>query len=233
MSEPWPIHTIVFDLDDTLYRESDFVRSGFFAADAWLRRERGIHGFLDPAQRLFAAGQRGTIFNQVLAEVGVLESDALVRTLIAVYREHEPALSLEPEAEAVLAWSENRFRLALITDGFAAVQARKIRALGLDCRIACRIITDEMGREFWKPHPAAFRRVMEALPGPADGFVYVADNPRKDFIAPRELGWRTLRLRRPGGEHSTYEASENEAAEREVASLAELPSCFRAVQVSR
>ena len=233
MPEPWPIHTVVFDLDDTLYPEGDFVRSGFAAADVWLRRERGIEGFLDRALRLFAAGQRGTIFNQALAELGVPDADALVRPLIAVYREHEPALTLEPETEAVLAWAESRFELALITDGFAAVQVRKIRALGLERRVACRIITDEMGREFWKPHPAAFRRVMEALPGPAAGYVYVADNPRKDFIAPRHFGWRTLRLRRPGGEHAAYVAGEREAAEREVASLVELQSCFRAVQVSQ
>ena len=233
MTEPWPIHTIVFDLDDTLYPESDFVHSGFVAADAWLRREQGIEGFLERALRLFAAGQRGTIFNQALAELGAPEADALVRRLVAVYREHEPALTLEPAAEAVLAWAESRFELALITDGFAAVQARKIRALDLERRIACRIITDELGREFWKPHPAAFRKVMEVLPGPADGYVYVADNPRKDFVAPRRLGWRTLRLRRPGGEHAAYVAGEQEAAEREVASLAELPSCFRSIQVSR
>jgi len=59
--------------------------------------------------------------------------------------------------------------------------------------------------------------------GPARGFVYVADNPRKDFIGARQLGWRTVRVRRDGGEHHRYEASVAEAADVEIASLRELP----------
>ena len=32
---------VTFDLDDTLYLERDFVRSGFAAVGAWLATERG------------------------------------------------------------------------------------------------------------------------------------------------------------------------------------------------
>ena len=63
---------------------------------------------------------------------------------------------------------------------------------------------------------------METFAGRPDGFVYVADNPRKDFIAPRALGWRTVRIRRRGGEHVAYGAAAAEAAEREVELLTEL-----------
>ena len=73
----------------------------------------------------------------------------------------------------------------------------------------------------------AYRRVMQHFPGPAGGYVYVADNPRKDFLAPRALGWRTLRVRRPGGEHAGCTAAPQEAAEREIASLLELDELLR------
>jgi putative hydrolase of the HAD superfamily len=65
---------------------------------------------------------------------------------------------------------------------------------------------------------------MQHFPGPAAGYVYVADNPRKDFLAPRALGWRSARVRRPGGEHASYTAAPGEAAEREIISLLELES---------
>ena len=30
----------------------------------------------------------------------------------------------------------------------------------------------------------------------------MADNPAKDFVSPRQLGWRTVRIRRTGGLHA-------------------------------
>ena len=109
-----------------------------------------------------------------------------------------------------------------MTDGYADVQERKIEALGLAQRIGCRILTDVLGRSFWKPSAEGFHRVMAVLPGSAEGFVYVADNPRKDFIAPRALGWRTARIRRAGGEHERYVASAAESADCELGFLTEL-----------
>lgn len=227
MRDRWPVHTVVFDVDDTLYLERDFVLSGFAAVDAWLSRERGILGFGERACRLFAEGSRGRIFDAVLAELGQPACPAEVEQLVAVYREHEPVLALQPDAAAALDWAERSFHLALITDGVAAVQSRKIRALGLEPRVGCRIVTDEWGREFWKPSPEPYRRVMERLPGAASGYVYVADNPRKDFLAPRALGWRTVRIRREGGEHTSYAPTAAEEAEVEITSLLELQELLR------
>jgi putative hydrolase of the HAD superfamily len=31
--------------------------------------------------------------------------------------------------------------------------------------------------------------------------MYIADNPAKDFIAPFDLGWKTVRIKREGGLH--------------------------------
>jgi len=222
MHRLWPIHTVVFDLDDTLYAEREFVLSGFQAVDAWLQTDRGIAGFSGAAEKVFSAGQRGKIFDEVLPVLGVEATAGLVKELVGIYREHEPTIELFPDALEVLAWADPAFNLGLITDGYAAVQARKIRALGLEPRIRCRIISDELGRACWKPSIEPYNRVMAHYPGPVGGFVYVADNPRKDFIGARQLGWRTVRVRRAGGEHHRYEASVAEAADVEIASLREL-----------
>lgn len=229
MSVPWPVHTLVFDLDDTLFAERDYVLGGFRAASRWLEAEHGIRGLSEEAVILFDQGLRGTIFDQVLSRIGCTANVGIVDGLVRAYRAHRPALTLCPDAAESLNWAEGRFRLALVTDGYSDVQERKIESLGLEKRIGCRILTDALGRSFWKPSPEGFNRVMAALPGSPGGFVYVADNPRKDFIAPRALGWRTARIRRSGSEHAHYCATLAESADCEMGVLTELRSFFAPV----
>ena len=50
------IRTVVFDLDDTLFPEREFVLSGFAAVDAWLRNNRAITGFAERASAESRAG---------------------------------------------------------------------------------------------------------------------------------------------------------------------------------
>jgi len=252
-SVKWPIHTLVFDLDDTLYAESEFVLSGFRAAGEWLQLHHRIDGFFAAASALFGSGLRGTIFDQALMELrgkgsasershkrsveGVTSEGPaaeVVRELVKVYREHMPRIALLPDAADCLNWAAGeRFNLALLTDGYAAVQRNKIAALGLATRFASCIVTDELGRAHWKPSPQGFRKIMAEVGGEPGGFVYIADNPRKDFIAPRSLGWKTVRIRREGGEHASYEPSAGEAADREVSSLMELKSFMQSTARSK
>jgi len=221
MAEPARLHTLVFDLDDTLYPERDFVFSGFSAVDEWLVRERGVAGFRERAVARFEAGSRGRIFDEALAALGLSEP-ATVAQMVSVYRNHLPAIALPEESAALLADAGRRYRLALVSDGYLEVQKRKAAALGVARWIPVQVFSDAWGREAWKPSERPFQEVMRQLPGSPEGYVYVADNPRKDFIAPRALGWRTVRFRRAGGEHADYVGSAAEAAEAEVGSMTEL-----------
>ena len=222
MNESWPVHTVVFDLDDTLYPEREFVFSGFQAVEEWLQEKHRVPGFADVARKIFAAGRRGKIFDEALPLLGMQPTPERVAELLEVYRMHQPRIGFFPDAAEILEWAGRHFQLALITDGYAAVQARKIRALGLEKYISRRVITDELGREFWKPSLEPYRRVMAQSPGPADGYVYIGDNPRKDFIGARQLGWRTVRVRRAEGEHADYQPIATEAAEAEIVNLLSL-----------
>lgn len=222
MPNTWSVHTLVFDVDDTLFPERDYVLSGFKAVDAWLEARQDVSGFLTQAARLFDAGRRGRIFDEVLGELGRPDGAKWVPEMVAVYRKHQPAIALTEEAIEILVWSEQRFRLALISDGYLEVQRSKAEALGLSRWISCQVFSDQWSREAWKPSERPFLEVMARLPGEPAGYVYVADNPRKDFIAPLRLGWKTIRFRRPGGEHADYESQSGEASERDITSLREL-----------
>jgi len=193
---------VVFDLDDTLYLERDYVRSGFCAVGRHLSGRQGLQGFASVAWREFGAGRRGDIFDRVLAVLGRHPDEGLVRELVEVYRNHQPAIVLEPDALDFLDALSETIKLALVTDGPLASQRAKVSALQLDRWIPTRVFTAELGEGLGKPHPRAFESVQDRTGCRGDSCVYVADNPEKDFQGPRSLGWRTFRCRRKMGLHA-------------------------------
>lgn len=228
---------IVFDLDDTLYLERDYVHSGFLAVGAWLHREHGIDGFADAAWRRFAAGTRGTIFDASLADLGVSPAPGFVAGLVHVYRHHVPAIALQPDAAAWLSAPPPGMALALLTDGPVASQRRKIRALGLDTdRLWPQVLSDDWGSEYRKPHVRGFRHIEQMCGAAGHRCVYVGDNAAKDFLGARGLGWRTVQIVRAGALHAGPPATPAHAADAVITSFSELDGVLHrnsAIDVSR
>ena len=214
-------NAIVFDLDDTLYLERDFAASGFAVVGRFCETELGLSGVAARANEAFNAGQRQRIFNDVLASYGLEPEKAVLARLVALYRNHEPDIHLLDDARACLNKLHGRTRLALITDGPSRTQWNKIRALGIEKLFDVIVVTNDLGAEFSKPHPRAFEIVEERLNGPGQNLVYVADNPVKDFKAPRTLGWKTVRIRREGGIYAHHLS--DGAADHEIENLWEFP----------
>lgn len=193
---------IVFDMDDTLYPEADFVRSGHRAVAERAWQDLGVD--IEPElRRRFAAGQRGDLMSAALASLGVaVPEDYVSRVLVPAYREHAPAICPHVETVPVLTELRRRgHRLALLSDGWAAVQRRKLQALDLSDFFDEVVFTDDLGREAWKPSPAGFQRILSQLGLQAGDALYVSDNPLKDFLGPHRLGMRTVRIVRAGTEH--------------------------------
>lgn len=193
---------VVFDLDDTLYLERDYVASGFRAIDMWLQTQVGIAGFFDAAWRAFHNGVRGTIFNHALGELGDQDDPELVGRLVEIYRAHEPQIDLLGDASSCLDELAGNVVLGLITDGPAVSQRAKARALGVGQFIPEMVFTEELGPGLSKPHTMAFELVQRRTSTLGPRCVYVADNPAKDFSGPKRLGWSTVRVRRRDGLHA-------------------------------
>ncbi len=216
---------LVFDLDDTLYAEADYVRSGFAAVGSWLTVERGIPGLAEAAWELHLAGVRGNVFDLALQGLGHTAESGLIAAMVEVYRSHEPQIEPDPALPRIFALCKAReIPLCMITDGPPLSQRAKIRALGIEGWFRHIRCTGDWGRDYWKPHPRAFAEVEALLPQlEAAQFMYVGDNPAKDFAAPRARGWRTLRLRRAGGLHENVEPKDEASApDGEIGGLAEL-----------
>ena len=210
----------IFDLDDTLYLERDYVRSGFWAVDRWANLTLGISGVFNVAWDLFISGIRGTTISSAFQAVGRPLTTDETTMVVNVYRNHAPDIHLCTDATELLgrlsSWGE---RIGVITDGPAVSQRAKLRALGIENRGFVTAITDDHGPAWVKPNTPAFEYVQSTIGIEPDHCTYVADNPHKDFAAPRMLGWETVRIVRPLGLHSSIDSRPGEV-DRTVASLA-------------
>lgn len=215
---------VVFDLDDTLFPESDYVLSGFRAVAEWAEVNIGIpsgDGFRE-LKDLFDRKVRGDTFDKWLGLRGIRHKKR-VEELVMVYRGHVPVLKLFPEVPPLLEFLARHCRLGIVSDGPLAVQERKFGALGIAEYFQAVVFSDALGRESWKPSEAPFRLVLSKLGADSRRSVYVGDNPLKDFFGARKLGMFTVQLKRPGGEYADRKPpSPEHAPDRVIASLDEL-----------
>jgi putative hydrolase of the HAD superfamily len=216
------IRCVVFDVDDTLYLERDYVRSGFQAVGERVRERFDVPDFSARAWAAFQSGARGTIFDQVIEDLGL--DRAVIPSLVSVYRSHRPAIELLPDARGCLARFLGRLPVAVVTDGPIDSQRAKVAALGLGPGLAAMVFTAELGDGLGKPHPRAFQMVEQRTGCVGPEYAYVADNPAKDFEGPRSLGWATVRVRRELAMHSAVDSGPD--VDMEVLDLSELDRTF-------
>lgn len=179
---------VIFDLDDLLYKEFDFLRSAYWSI-----------------ARLVSKDQPKTLFRLMMAQYfsGNAAIDWLIKDylkgdseydlnyFLGIYRNHMPDISLEANVYQVLSQLKaNGNLMGVLTDGRSITQRNKIKALNLNYWISDFCISEELG--FEKPAKEPFLHFMEKFD--TNDFVYIADNYNKDFIMPNELGWRTIAL---------------------------------------
>ncbi len=182
---------VVFDLDDTLYKEEDFLFSGFQSV---ARRVADKSLFVNEDFLFVQMKQWRLDGKDVFEELCRLYPDYLTKeACLGIYRYHIPSIALTDGASELLeALKTGGARIGLITDGRTRTQMNKIRALKLHKFIASDdiVISEEFGSE--KPSEANSRYFMEKYPNAK--YVYVGDNVKKDFVTPNYLGWLTICL---------------------------------------
>jgi putative hydrolase of the HAD superfamily len=201
------IKAIIFDLDDTLYAERNYVRSGYAAVADHLRRQLGRdEPFEDWLWERFLSGQNANAFNALSDEFGLALNDQDIATLVKVYREHTPAIRPYNGIPEMLGHLRAGHHLGILSDGFLPAQQLKLQALQIERFFDSILFTESIGRDFWKPHTRGFQMLQDTLAAKSDECVYIADNPAKDFLAPNMLGWRSIQYLRPGQSHANKPA---------------------------
>ncbi len=186
---------LIFDLDDTLYEELSYVRSGFCAVAQFITQKYNIDEksiYNDLYEQILKS--RNNVFNIVFKNYGI-ESKSLIKKSLMSYRNHNPQISLYTDTVSCF----KRFYYVskfIVTDGNKIVQNNKCKALKLELYVEKCIITHRYGIKNAKPSPYVFLLLSNKLQVPVSQIVYIADNPNKDFIGIKPLGFKTIRIKR-------------------------------------
>ena len=174
--------TIVFDLDDTLIKEIDFLKSAF----------REIANFVDATNKNLYNQMLDWYFDKknVFEVIQTKYFNISIQDLKNIYRNHFPNFdSNSKNKQLLIDLKKGGNNLGLISDGFSITQRNKLKALDIEELFDMIVISEEFGSE--KPDLRNFE-VFEHLE--TDEFIYVGDNVSKDFVAPNILGWQTICL---------------------------------------
>jgi len=189
---------VLFDLDDTLYPEIDFVKSGFRVVARHLASRHSLNeaSLFQQMLDILQKDGRGKVFDTLLKTLGLF-NEVRVRALVFLYRSHKPKIGLYQDVLPVLKKiKKSGMRLGIVTDAMASVQKNKVVALGLERLFDIVIYTEELGEGCGKPSPVPFKSAVELLQVPASETAYVGNDPAKDFLAPNNLGMLTIQVAR-------------------------------------
>lgn len=182
------LKAVVFDLDDTLYGEKQYIKSGYRAVSKLLIQVE------DAELKLFKAfEEKKSAFDEVLKNEGIY-TEELKQKCLEIYRNQYPEISFyNGVADMLVKIRERGYKIGIITDGRPNGQRAKIKALELDNYVDYIIVTDELGGiSYRKPNEKAFCIIREKFDLKFEEMCYVGDNIMKDFIAPEKLGMKTI-----------------------------------------
>ena len=168
----------VFDLDDTLYSERDFENSGIeYVYNYFEIKHISLDSILN---------NRKNWIDQI---INVTNKEITIQMVLDLYRCHLPAIELYEDSKFFLEMLlSNGYEMSLITDGRSITQRNKLKALGIESYFKNIVISEEVNSE--KPSEYNFNLVMNnKCP---ENYIYIADNPQKDFITPNKLGWSSI-----------------------------------------
>lgn len=220
------IAAVIFDLDDTLYDEVEYCKSGFLACAEFLAEtieDLPTEDIFSIFWEQFCTGNQTRTFNGALEKLEIPYNDELIDELIKTYREHTPLIALPEDSLEVLRLLNKKYMLAMLTDGFLPAQKLKVQSLKIEKFFNCIVYTEELGREFWKPASAGFEKILRTLKIKPENAVYVADNEKKDFIGPNQLGMKTIQLVRDAHLQPANDPKNSFSAQHVIKKISRLP----------
>lgn len=174
--------TIIFDLDDTLIKEIDYLKSAFHEIANFV--DINNKNLFDQMLNWYFVKQN--VFENILNSYSKIN----IQDLKNIYRNHFPDFDFNSKNRQLLVdLKQKNFKLGLISDGFSVTQRNKLKALEIEDLFDLIIISEEFGSE--KPNINNFEIFHQFE---TQEYFYVADNVGKDFVTPNKLGWQTICL---------------------------------------
>ena len=199
------IEAVVLDLDDTLWPIAPVIDRAERALAAWIREHaptvaaqwdvntlkllRASLVAENPRLKNDVLGlRRGTIAT-AFADAGA--SAAQAARAFDFFCAERQKVEFYPDALPALERLAARYRLGVISNGFADVHA-----IGIGAHFHSVLTAHEIGAA--KPDPRIFAACIERMGLPPAAMIYVGDDPANDVIAPRAAGWHSAWINRAG-----------------------------------
>lgn len=212
------IHTIIFDVDGTLYNETDVKMLAELSTARLLcdRSEADVDSIYSTFRRvkrqviqelkgLPEANDRVRWYRELLKELNIsdITGEELSRRYWQVIYDN-----MKPFEDFVYVLPElaKRYKLYILTDELLDIHKRKLECLGLDNAFAKTFSAEQVG--VTKPDEKLFRHAINEIGEPADSILMVGDNPGADIRGGNRVGIRTAWLRR--GKYHYYPQSGEE-----------------------
>ena len=195
------VKAVIFDLDDTLISEKEYIKSGFNHIAEIINSRFAIDKkqVFDDLMSIFEESPQN-VFNRLFDKYKIKYLKEDILNLVKEYREHSPNIKFFDDViPCLMELKSLEIKVGIITDGYAITQRKKLKAIKADLYFDEIIVTDELGREFWKPHPKSFELMKKKFNVIFEEMVYVGDDVLKDFISANKLGIKTVLIKRKDG----------------------------------
>ena len=217
---------VIFDLDDTLISEVAYAESGYRTVASVINKKYGLDKdavqIFEELLDLFNTDHKN-VFNRFLKDNGLSDDRDSVMELVEAYREHLPEIDYFDDVRPALEGLKNKKIITgILSDGYSVTQRQKVRALGAENDFDFIILTDDLGRDAWKPSPRGFQIIEDRYKLSPDEILYVGDNPKKDFYLSRSAGIKTARIKRKKGIYNNESYFEDVKEDYSIDSLLDL-----------
>jgi len=208
-----PLSLITFDVDDTLYATSDFVRmarensvKAMIATGLKADFTLAMNELTEVVQEFTSNDERH--FDRLLVRLPKecldgINPAILIAAGVAAYHDtvFNHLAAYEDVLEGVKRLKEKGYRMGAISQGYTVKQAEKlVRLRILPCLDKHAIfLSDQMGMS--KSNPKYYQRAAALLNLPPQQCMHVGDRPDRDIDPANESGWITVLNRRSGRYH--------------------------------
>ncbi|MEW4924168.1 HAD family hydrolase [Algibacter sp. 2305UL17-15] len=177
---------VIFDLDDTLFNEIDYLKSAFSEIAQQISQDSKANQIEVFDRMLDLYHNKSNVFDGILKHY---KSKNTISDLVSLYRNHQPKITLLEGRKAVFdGLKSSGIKMGLLTDGRSKQQRSKIIALEIEHYFEEIIISEEFGTE--KPNKNNYLHFEKQF-GKGHYF-YIGDNTSKDFVSPNKLGWTSV-----------------------------------------
>ncbi|GAA4898680.1 HAD family hydrolase [Flaviramulus aquimarinus] len=179
---------VVFDLDDTLYNERDYLKSAYNQIALLISDELSLDQPVVYQYMIELFDGKKNVFEDIIKKY---QTSYSIKDFLYLYRNHKPNIKLSKDRLALIKLLHSKgVPMGILTDGRCVQQRNKIEALDIADYFTEIIVSEEFGSE--KPNPKNYK-YFEKTFGDAN-YYYIGDNIKKDFVTPNSLNWTTIRV---------------------------------------